>query len=289
MNVDLMDLHECGSPGKLVASILRSNPEIPIPVPIEDLARAVGIVEIRREITDGFEGALVANAEKSMGAIVCNKSSSLPRQRFTVGHELGHFLIPTHPAKIQCSYEDMSAPRTSSASARREAAANKFAAEMLMPEHYFKAELRRQGEPELVHIMALSQRFGTSLEATASRYVHLSEFNCAVVFSHEGTVRYFRRPLGFPRLDVTSGCPLPRYSASARPPESQDREPEDWVEHRGEVWLEDPSEGTAPRVLEQRLAQRDGYQTTLLYIEDPEEEDSEDEDLVESWAPRFKR
>jgi EAL domain-containing protein (putative c-di-GMP-specific phosphodiesterase class I) len=61
----LMDLADCGSPETLVAAILKHHPEMPRQVPVEGIAASVGIAEIRNIDADTFEGALVANPEKT--------------------------------------------------------------------------------------------------------------------------------------------------------------------------------------------------------------------------------
>ena len=43
----------------LVTKILKAEPDLPIPVPIEDLARQLDITEIRVLAADGFEGGLI--------------------------------------------------------------------------------------------------------------------------------------------------------------------------------------------------------------------------------------
>ena len=96
MNVTHMDLADAGSPDKIVQIILKSEPSLPIPVPIEELCVQLDITQIQPLTTEGFEGGLITDAEKSTGIILCNDSSPYQRRRFTIGHELGHFLIPSH-------------------------------------------------------------------------------------------------------------------------------------------------------------------------------------------------
>ena len=50
----LMDLADCGSPEKLIAVILKHHPAWTAPVPIEEFARTVNIVEFRELDADGF-------------------------------------------------------------------------------------------------------------------------------------------------------------------------------------------------------------------------------------------
>jgi IrrE N-terminal-like domain len=65
-------------------------------MPIHQIAEALDIVEIQQARLKGLEGALVSAPERDIGLIVVNSASSVQRQRFTVAHELGHFLNPWH-------------------------------------------------------------------------------------------------------------------------------------------------------------------------------------------------
>jgi hypothetical protein len=56
MNLTRMDLDGTGSPHGLVVKILQSVPDLPLPVPIEELARRLDIIEINDLETDAFEG-----------------------------------------------------------------------------------------------------------------------------------------------------------------------------------------------------------------------------------------
>src|SRR5882757_9299215 len=90
------DLEGTGSPEGLVARILKAEPNLKYPLPIESLAEQLGITEIGELETDGFEGCRYALEDKQKGFILLNKASKGGRRRFTIGHELGHLCIPAH-------------------------------------------------------------------------------------------------------------------------------------------------------------------------------------------------
>lgn len=103
----LMDLADCTTPETIITAILKHHPDLVIPVPIEELARTVGIEDIQEMESDHFQGALLTNPEKSRGFIVVHKDARGGRRRFTISHELGHFLIPHHRGDKQCTIADM--------------------------------------------------------------------------------------------------------------------------------------------------------------------------------------
>mgnify|MGYP003666521226 CR=1 FL=1 len=111
MKVTRLDLDGTGSPSGLVAKILKAEPELKPPIPIEKLALQLDIGEIGELATEGFEGGLLTDEVRSFGGILVKKGMQPQRRRFTIGHELGHFLLPFHkPAKagqFLCSRDDM--------------------------------------------------------------------------------------------------------------------------------------------------------------------------------------
>src|ERR1700682_6291310 len=96
MQIPRRDLADKGSPEGIVRAILKAEPTLPIPVPIEELCRRLDIVEIQALTTEGFEGGLLTNRDRSSGIILVKNGVSRQRRRFTLGHELGHFLMPSH-------------------------------------------------------------------------------------------------------------------------------------------------------------------------------------------------
>ncbi len=111
MLVTRMDLDGTGSPYGIVTKILNIEKNLDVPVKIEKLAKQLDIDRIEDHNTTSFEGCLVTNNLKSVGGILIRGGIGTKRRRFTIGHELGHFLIPTHKpppsGKFECSRSDM--------------------------------------------------------------------------------------------------------------------------------------------------------------------------------------
>jgi Zn-dependent peptidase ImmA (M78 family) len=293
MQIDRMELADLGNPDQLAAAILRQIPDLPIPVPVEAIARALDITGIRALETEGFEGGLITYADKSEGIVLVNMRSQPQRQRFTVGHELGHFVSPWHKPKhgnqFLCTADDMrrlTANKHDRAEVM-EVEANRFAAELLLPKEPFRKDLRRLASPDMEHILRLARKYDISREATGRRYVELHDEPCAILFSHDARLRYACRSRDFPFLDIQKGDPLPATSLSAQSRADQG-EISDWVEIDAGIWLATDQARRHGTVLEQTLAQRGGFRMTLLTLE-AEESDEDEEDLEASWTPRFRR
>lgn len=279
ISLDLMELDGKVRPVEIVDEILRQNPDMPYPVPLEKLAEVVGIQSVGELVTVGFEGMLMTNAEKSQGVILVKANANPQRRRFTIGHELGHYLLPWHrQLEFSCTSEnirDSSAAPNSSRGIEMEAEANTFASELLMPTAAFKKFQRAAGEPNIEQVVKLAAHFDSSIEATARRFMNLSDYPVAFIFSLNDIVRYWARGPEFPYLlNVRKGQQLPKQSSS--------RENGDGIGDMGEldgtVWLSDErGPGLPDSILEQTLFQNDGYKITMLYVEDVPDCDEDDE------------
>lgn len=262
VKVDLIELADLARPEQLVAELLRQNPELPIPIPVEEIARAVGIEELTAVPGDKFEGSLICDPAKSRGVILYNGNRRRTRQRFTIAHELGHFLLPwQRRTTFECSSVDLGARGQGD---DWETQANEFAAQLLLPDALFKQRLRGLGEPELKHISDMGAHFDTSIEFTARRYVELSEYACAIVFSKNNVVRYSVPSSYFEhKLCVKKGAALPAKSSSRATAGSSD----DWYALDAYWWLDDSRSRSQPEeVYEQTLWQEFGYKVTLLTL-----------------------
>lgn len=281
-----MELADCGSPETLVGAILKHHPDLPRRVPVEEIARSVGIVDFKELDAEGFEGALAANAEKSAGIILTKRNSPHRRRRFTVGHELAHFLIPSHDGTQNCTSNDMRETRHDTKYRRQETEANRFSAGLLMPKPMFVKDMDALGSADVTHAKHLSDLYDTSMEATVNRYADLTSDLCAFIFSKDGVVRYVRPTRDFPRLSVRALDRLPTGCATQIA--SDPGRATEWKELAGSIWLESEWGKPSPRVLEQCVVQRNGYRITLLVIEPLElEQEEEEADLEESWQVGF--
>ena len=141
---------------------------------------------------------------------------------------------------------------------------------------------------DINHILALARRYETSKEATARRYVDIQDEPCAIIVSHNGRLLRVYRSKDFPYLDVDRGDPVPHASLTAQTNLAQ-AVVSDSEERDGGIWLSVEEGHSTPMIYEQVLPQSDGYRLTLLALAQDIEEVDEEEDLEESWTPRFRR
>lgn len=292
--INRIDLADFDSPEQIIQGIINLVPDLPIPVPVDDLARMLDITEIQALETQGFEGGLLTDINKSEGIILFNQASPFQRRRFTIGHELAHFLCPRHIPQgdngFFCSFDDMRliSARAADRAATMEVEANRFAASLLMPLPHFRKDLRLHVGADIEYILELARRYDTSKEATARRYVDVQDEPCAAVVSHRGSILRFYRGDDFPFIDLNPGDRVPGESLTAKT-DLKLGVVSDQEERDGSLWLSVRHGRRAPTIYEQVLPQRDGFRLTLITLAEDPEEVKEEEDLEESWTPRFKR
>ncbi|MCK9532263.1 MAG: ImmA/IrrE family metallo-endopeptidase [Gammaproteobacteria bacterium] len=112
-----------------------------------------------------------------------------PFQRFTVGHELGHYFLPGHvEAVLDASGVHQSRAGYSSKN-QFEMEADGFAAGLLMPRNLFFPALVAAGKG-FAAIEKLASTCGASLHATAIRYAQCTRDPVAIVVSAENRIEH---------------------------------------------------------------------------------------------------
>jgi hypothetical protein len=256
------------NPERIATEIHRQLGDIAGPIPVYDIARALDIDEIQEKPLNGLEGVLITEPQRDFGIIHVNSGSSRQRRRYSVAHELGHFLSQWHKqtsnAGFQCTRQDMAQPAGDDVHVSQESEANRFAIELLAPARLVSRYLRRL--PDLEHVLSLAADVKISKVAAARRYVSLHSKPLAVVFAKDGEFRYVDRGPAFPFVALNRGQRLPDL-----PPIGTDAATSEMVEANGEDWL---GLNRAVDLAVQVLRQEDGYLIILLHL-DNQELDSE--------------
>ena len=119
------------------------------PVDVHRLCAALG-VELRAIREMGWSGAIKSTEDRAICWV--DETEHRHRQRFTIAHELGHLFL--HPTGLE--FRDTGAPTYG----HREAEANRFAAELLMPASMLLARTARYGRsPErLARVFQVSEQ-----------------------------------------------------------------------------------------------------------------------------------
>jgi len=114
-----------------------------VPVPIATIARELGLEVKSATLKPRISGQLQkSDASPSGYRIRINRHEAKTRQRFTIAHEIAHYLL--HRDHIGDGIEDSILYRSTLSDAR-ESEANRLAAQLLMPEAKVLQSLREMG------------------------------------------------------------------------------------------------------------------------------------------------
>jgi hypothetical protein len=285
-----LDGKGAGSPEGLVTLILKAAPGLVVPIPIEDMARQLDIEDIQEFETEGFEGGLITDTARSRGMILTRNSHPF-RRRFTIGHELAHFLIPTHmpdaPGRFLCSREDMRLLRAAENDrrGRMEVEANRFSSLILMPPPLLRPYLKQRRDPDVGHMAQLADIFEVSKQAMARAYAQYYGEVLAFVFTKGGKVLLVYKHLKFPFIIVPNGQAVPQGSLLRRKGARRGAVSE-MSECIPDIWIDVERGRPAPQLFEQVLGQSDDFAIVMLWLEPAEEdEDGDQEGEMTSKCP----
>ncbi len=172
---------------EIVESLLEQHGVRQAPVDVKKLARAMDIQIKLDEVDDELSGFLFRDKKAGRAVIGVNKSQHENRQRFTIAHELGHYVL--HEGEtVHLDYTRSavtvnlrnSASSTGESDDEREA--NFFAAEILMPSRFLEKDLQGKdldllGEDDSL-LEGLAKKYKVSTRALTFRltnlgYIHL--------------------------------------------------------------------------------------------------------------------
>lgn len=237
-------------------------------VPVDAIARALDIGEVRRAALDGCEGVLLTDAVRSRGAILVNDRRGERRARFSIAHELGHFLLERHQlhgaAGFHCRAGDLHETRADTRHRRQESEANAFAAALLVPGYRLQPAL--QGDPDLRTLIPLRIDLDVSLEVLVRHYLDVCRTPLAAVWSADGRVRYVVRNRRFPFISRTRGERLSEATPTGRVVGSGRKGVTTWLEGDALYWCDRPDRA----LREQCRLGANGHAVTLLWMDDPE-------------------
>lgn len=166
---------------------------------IEDLGELAGELglSIREVNSTGFEGALIRVSQNRKAIIALKRDIREPtRRRFTIAHEIGHFILPEH-GQDECYCKSSAIESWKARTIRKqEYEANRFASEILLPAKMLYPVVNEK-DLTMVRVKSLAQRFNTSLTATTVKCVEVTEEACAVVCSVGREVKWVAKSESF--------------------------------------------------------------------------------------------
>ena len=236
----------------------------------------------------GISGALVRSGN-NFGILYATNIPNIGYQRFTVAHEIGHYVIDGHMQHLQLRDGDIHYSKTGFHGDIFEREADYFAAHLLMPDTLFTKALAANKDG-MNGIKILANLCQTSLTATAIRYAEKTDSTSVIIVSEKDRVLYaffssemrkFR--LDFPRknsplLDTSLTYEINHDNNSFREGEA-DTNIDDWFDSSFD--LDGKEEVIHLGNYEKNL--------TLLTFYGDYEDVVEEENMVASWEPSFAR
>ncbi len=241
----------------------------------------------------GVSGMLLKNGN-NFGIAYATHIDNQGFQNFSVGHELGHYLIPGHCDHLIPMGSGQHESRAGFTSKDKyEMEADYFAAGLLMPRPLFTREMSKVGYG-LNAVDILSVLCVTSMTATAIRYAQLADIPTATVISTGKSINYAFMSESLKEIRgiewLRKGTTLPRkcetgvFNCNVMNVANAKRA-------SGEVLLQDWFEGPKDIVMLEEVVGLGKYGKTLtvLTIEDGYDEDEwrEEEEMKDSWQPHF--
>ena len=201
------------------------------PVSLEDVSKRIGL-RIEDVNSIGFDGALLRIAGRPRGIIGVRKTiREKERRRFTIAHEIGHYVLPGHDVESNvCDADDLVA--IGKEADKFERAANKFAAEFVLPSLAVRRIVRKLGI-SFETIRFVSKQFEASFTAAAVQCVKAAD-HAALVMSKRGIVTSFEKSQNFGAY-IEMGK-LPEGSLAAQLVGSKQREKRGKV--NAQVWVD---------------------------------------------------
>ncbi len=157
----------------------------PQDIDVEAIAAFCGAFVVFENLT-GADARIVGNNNKAF--ITVSATATIPRQRFSIGHELGHWMWDRGKMALSCTSEIQDRRWNGT---DKESIANRFSAELLMPSFMFRPRVERS-EPTVATVKSLAGQFQASITATAIRLVESEAYPCMVVAHSSDGREWFR-------------------------------------------------------------------------------------------------
>lgn len=175
-------------------------------IDLEAIAWRLGALVKYRPL-DGCEATIVGNARN---AVISVNSRSIPsRQRFSIGHEIGHWRL--HKGRMLfCAGREIDRPVSGLPGPEQQA--DGFASDLLLPNYLFRPAAMSIRRLNLKGARDLAEKFKVSLSATLSKLVALDRFPILIVRHGQEGRTWFARPphvpgYWFPRSDLDAESP----------------------------------------------------------------------------------
>lgn len=241
----------------ILDAVYSDRPEKRYPVDVSGLAKEISkqrfpddaITAVKGGHLPGFEGGLfrAPKGKRGWGIIYNNSIQPESRVRFTIAHELGHYLLhrKRYPDGIHC--ERINEPWALEEYRSVEREANQFAAYLLIPANDLCRQIPPFEKPTFDQLIACADRYHVSLTSAVLQWVDNTRLRAVAVFSRDGSILWTNLSRSAKTTSAfygSKGMPLPHESPAMRRhflPADESRT----VEHGDTVWFGESCTETA--------------------------------------------
>jgi Zn-dependent peptidase ImmA (M78 family) len=228
---------------------------------------------------------LLTNRARGFGSILVNMAHGARRARFSIGHELGHFLLERHVLSqdngFRCTSRDMREVRDDTRHRMQEAEANHFAIALLAPVYKMRPCL--DDDPDLRTLQKTADALDLSLEATIRRYLDFVDVPVAAIWTKDSKVRTAKRHRDLPWITRGKGDALSDLTQAWRAIRNGRSGFTDVVDSPAAAW----TDRDGVEVYEQTRVGRDGHAVTLLWADLLDDDDIDEGGPAKLGVPGF--
>ncbi len=194
--------------------------------------------------------------------ITVDSQSRRERQRFSAGHELGHWLQDRGKVSSFTCTEKVFLSEWSGDNPERRA--NRYTAELLLPDFMVEPRAKNQ-EMTFETVRSLAEAFQMSLTAVAIRLVEVGSFPALLVCSEAGKRRWFVRGPDVPEVIWPKEYPnaytiaFELHRGGTAEKSSTDIQADGWIDHAQSKWY---------TLREDSVKTNHGYVLSLLWWKD---------------------
>jgi IrrE N-terminal-like domain len=279
---------------------LRANGHDALPIdPFAIAAKHDIEVKAKPDTAVGVSGMLLRHGD-NFGILYATHTGSEGFERFSVGHELGHYFLDGHIDHVLPKNGIHTSHGGFVSADPYELEADHYSAGLLMPGSLFEKALNKR-KPGLESVEFLASLCKTSLTATAIRCAELSDHAITVIISTGNVIDFCilsEAMKSLPQLSwLRKGSPVPKGTATARLNADPDNvlrgqrldnelDVLDWLGGTKSALVSEEVVGLGPycKTLTVLSSERIGQESGL-----DDDDENNDDDVAERWTPRFRR
>lgn len=210
-----------------------------------DVSRHYGagdpIVSIEEaDITD-CEGVLYPSEDRTSWGILTRRGVYKARRRFTIAHELGHWLM--HRRLMKSGHRSSEAAIQGRSKLVVEREANEFASNFLMPFNDFRAQIPAHEKTSIAQLSNCAERYGVSFTASTLQWLRYTERSAVIVVTRDGYVLWCWGSASA----YSAGCVISSRNGPVEVPAGTavslsqfDDQAKLGIAHKGDGWFEQP-------------------------------------------------